>query len=135
MKKNKISNKKLKNMYKFTSHGIDQYAVRFCSSKTSIAKATQLARNDFNKSVRFDKKNIKPYLKKVNYEDYESYGYKKTINQDFEECFIYKNRVFLVKEKHIVTTVMVSQFIKKKFLPFLNTQVEDFEIKPEVRMI
>ena len=135
MKNKKISNKKLKDMYKFTSHGIDQYVVRFCSSKTSIVKATQLARKDFNKSVRFSKKNIKPYLKKVNYEDFEVYGYKKTINQDFEECFIYKNRVFLVKEKHIVTTVMVSQFIKKKYLPFLNAQVAGFEIKAEVEMI
>jgi len=135
MKKNKIADKKLKDMYKFSSHAIDQYVVRFCSSKTPYIKAVQKARKDFEKAVKFDKNNIKPYLKKVRYDDYETRGYKRDIHQDFEECFIYKNRVFLIKDKHIVTTVMVSQFIKEKYLPFLNAQVKDFEIKAEVKMI
>ena len=126
---------RLKDKYKFTSHAIEQYAIRFCSSKTSIIKSTKKARNDFKQAVKFDRKNIKHYLKKINFENYEAYGYRKTIQQDFEECFIYKNRVFLVKEKHIVTTVMVSQFIKEEFLPYLNAQIEGFEIKPEVKMI
>jgi hypothetical protein len=105
------------------------------NSKDSFVKITQMARKDFEKAIRFDKKNIEPYLKKVKYERHEQYGSKRSLRQDFEECFIYKNKVFLSKEKHIVTVVMVSQFIKEKYLPFLNTQVSEFEIKPEIRMI
>jgi hypothetical protein len=111
-----------------STHALLRYDQRFAKSSQKLTEIANDCRKDLVNSYTFKESFIKPYLREVNKNTHTG----KIIKQEFSKCHIYESKVFVEKDNNIVTILSVSQLIKKEYIPFLNTFVENFEIKPDL---